>query len=94
MWAFIWAPVGILVRTVLCLVYPEERPLIPGLEGPSSWWQFLPLNLALKFAPTSFPSLHQAWPLTDLVLKPGSMHTCVYDIVISIFMKKLGLRWD
>lgn len=58
----------------------REDSFVPGLEGPGSWWQFLPLYLALKFTPPSFPSIPSLpWPLTSplLVLKVGSVHACV-----------------
>lgn len=39
---------GTLVRTVFYIVCPKESFLIPGPEGPGSWWQFLPLLPGLE----------------------------------------------
>lgn len=88
------------VGTVLYIVCPRESSLVPGLEGPGSWWQFLPLYLDLKFPATSFPSIPSLpWPWTpaDLDLTVGSVHACMCmcEIVISISrMKTVRLRWD
>lgn len=94
-----------LVRTVLYIAYPKESGA-PGPEEPGSWWQGPGLDtgqdppcLAMKFAATSFPSLHLPRPLTltDLAVTISSMHigtrSCACVMSSPFLMKKLRLRW-
>lgn len=94
-----------LVRTVLYTAYPKESG-VPGPEGPGSWRHEPGLDtgqetpyLAMKFAATSFPSLHLPRPLTltDLPLTISSTYiwtrSCACVMSSPFLMKKLRLRW-